>query len=168
MEFRETEQIARAIDEATAGMPAEQLGRSPAEGKWSPAQTLEHLSLAFGSTARVMRKLVTSGDGEAVRPNARQRLAAFVVTGLGYLPSGRKAPPFTVPSGLAPEEALRQIRANLAEMDAALASAEQRFGNRLRVEHPLIGPMTLKQWRRFHWVHTQHHMRQIASLRARS
>ena len=40
-----------AIDAATNGMTEEQLTFHP-EGKWSTAEILEHLSLAFGGTAR--------------------------------------------------------------------------------------------------------------------
>jgi hypothetical protein len=30
----------------------------------------------------------------------------------------------------------------------------------------VLGPLTIPQWRRFHLVHTQHHMKQVARLRA--
>jgi len=54
-------------------------------------------------------------------------------------------------------------------MDASLADAERRFGHRTRVLfHPILGPLTAQQWRRFHLVHGRHHLKQIeARLKGR-
>jgi hypothetical protein len=47
-------------------------------------------------------------------------------------------------------------------MDLALDGAAARFGARVKLmNHPIIGPLSVRQWRRFHWVHTRHHVRQI-------
>jgi hypothetical protein len=29
------------------------------------------------------------------------------------------------------------------------------------MDHLILGPLTAGQWRKFHWVHGQHHARQI-------
>jgi hypothetical protein len=29
------------------------------------------------------------------------------------------------------------------------------------LDHPFIGPLTADQWRKFHWVHGRHHIRQM-------
>lgn len=159
------QRVADAIERAVDGMTSEQLAWSPS-GKWSAANILEHLSITYGATARVMKKVAGRGGSPATRPAPYQRLATFVVTGLGIMPGGRKAPDMTVPTGLAPEAALASIRGHLAEMDAAFSAAAQCLpGNRPIADHPILGPLTLRQWRRFHWVHTRHHMKQIARLR---
>jgi hypothetical protein len=47
-------------------------------------------------------------------------------------------------------------------MDVALDEAELRFGPSVPLmDHPVLGPLTIDQWRTFHWVHTRHHARQI-------
>jgi hypothetical protein len=67
------------------------------------------------------------------------------------------------------EAALQTIRENLAAMDQGLAECEQRFGAQVKIaDHVVLGPLTIPQWRRFHWVHTRHHMKQIARLRGSS
>jgi hypothetical protein len=155
-----------AIETATAGMSAEQLERHP-EGKWSAAGILEHLSITFGGTARLMRKCMEGGKPLASAPTLKQRLAVQLVTGWGYFPTGRPAPEFSRPQGLSGEAALQTIRQNLVSMDQALAECEQRFGAQLKIaDHPVLGPLTIPQWRRFHLVHTRHHMKQIARLRS--
>ena len=162
------QRVQDAIEAATGGMSAQQLVQHP-EGKWSAAGILEHLSITFGGTARVMRKCLEGGKPLASAPTLKHRVATLLVTGWGYFPTGRPAPEFAVPKGLEGEAALRTIRENLAAMDQALAECEQRFGSEVRVaDHFVLGPLTIQQWRRFHLAHTQHHMKQIERLRGSS
>ncbi len=86
---------------------------------------------------------------------------------LGRFPPGVEAPARTVPKGMSGEAARDAIRRNLPAMDAVMIQCEARFGKRGKIaDHPILGPLSLRQWRRFHYVHTRHHMKQIA-LRSR-
>ncbi len=154
-----------AIEAATRGMDSEQLMRGP-ERKWSAAQILEHLSLAYSGTTKLMQRTLQAGAATATAPSIRDRIATGVVVGLRYMPGGRQAPEHTRPRGLNGGEALKAIRSNLCAMDAALDQCEQRFGSRCKLaNHPILGPLSIPQWRKFHWVHTRHHMKQIERLR---
>ena len=93
-------------------------------------------------------------------------MITLVVLDIGYFPTGRPAPEWTRPRGGAPEAALPAIRDNLAQMDSDITECERRFGGGILAVHPIIGPMTPQQWRKFHRIHTRHHMRQIAGLRS--
>jgi len=157
-----------AIEAAAGGMSAQQLDQHP-EGKWSAAGILEHLSITFGGTARLMRKCMEDGKPLGSAPTLKQRLATMLVTGWGYFPTGRPAPDFARPKGLEGGAALQSIRENLAAMDQALAECEQRFGSEVKIaDHVVLGPLTIPQWRRFHLAHTRHHMKQIERLRGSS
>jgi len=159
------QRVQEAIEAATGGMSAQQLVQHP-EGKWSAAGILEHLSITFGGTARLMRKCLEGGKPLASAPTLKHRLATLLVTGWGYFPTGRSAPEFSRPKGLDGATALQTIRENLAAMDQGLAECEQRFGAGVKIaDHVVLGPLTIPQWRRFHLVHTRHHMKQIARLR---
>lgn len=159
------QRVREAIEGATRGMSAEQLERHP-EGKWSAAGILEHLSITFGGTARLMRKCMEGGKPLGSAPTLKQRLAVMLVTGWGYFPTGRPAPEFARPKGMSGEAALQTIRENLAAMDQALAECEQRFGGEVKIaDHVVLGPLTIRQWRRFHLIHTRHHMKQIETLK---
>jgi hypothetical protein len=60
------------------------------------------------------------------------------------------------------KEALDLIRNNLAEMDRLHAECLARFGHRgYLANHPVLGPLTITQWPKFHWVHTRHHMKHV-------
>ena len=160
------QRVKEAIETATGGMTAQQLVQHP-EGKWSAAGILEHLSITYGGTAHLMRKCLEAGKPAGSAPTLKQRVAIWLVTGWGYFPTGRPAPDFTRPKGLDGETALRTILENLAAMDQGLAECEQRFGSAVKVaDHPVLGPLTVPQWRRFHLVHARHHMKQIDRLRS--
>jgi DinB superfamily len=156
-----------AIDAATAGMPPEQLPRRPAEGKWSVAEILEHLARAFNETLPGLKKCCERDRTIAKSATVYQRLATMLVVGLGYFPSGRPAPTMTVPRGMQAEESMNVIRYSLSTMDELLGRCEQRFGKAKLMNHPVLGPLAAWEWRKFHWVHTRHHMKQIAALRQR-
>jgi hypothetical protein len=162
----ELERTLKEIDSATVGMTDAQLAWHP-NGKWSSGDILEHLSLAFSNTVVGMRKRLESGRPTNRRPTAKERLHTFVLTRLGYFPTGRAAPEGVVPQGVPPREAFNSIRQNLIAMDGAIADCEARFGSKIKIaNHPSLGPLTAREWRRFHYVHTRHHMRQIRGLRA--
>ena len=153
------------IDNQTAGMTAADLERHP-PGKWSSADILEHLSLTFEGTRRNLQKCLDTGTRRATRPALRQRLAVLIVVELGRFPGAAEAPARTHPKGLPGEAALEAIRRNLAAMDRVMTECEARFGKRGKIaDHPILGALSLGQWRRFHRAHTRHHLRQIARLR---
>lgn len=88
------------------------------------------------------------------------------MVGLGYLPEGRTAPKNTTPRGLPPEQVLAEVSQKIAAMDAVIARAEEKYGKQTRLlDHPSLGPLRGQQWRKFHWVHGQHHVKQIRNLR---
>jgi hypothetical protein len=159
------QRVQDAIAEATRSMDVAQLTRHP-EGKWSAADILEHLDRTYTGTASHLQKCLDAGAPTASRATLARRLAVGIVVKLGYMPPGRKAPQFTLPKGLPPEEVLRSLPAHIADMDRVLAECQRRFGARRPLaDHPLLGPLNVDEWRKLHWVHTRHHIKQMARLR---
>jgi len=61
---------------------------------------------------------------------------------------------------------LSEIVPKIAEMDAVIASCERKFGSRRKLlDHPVLGPLTAAQWRKFHLVHGLHHVKQLRHLK---
>jgi hypothetical protein len=59
-----------------------------------------------------------------------------------------------------------EVGAKIVEMDAIIAQCEARFGRSSRLlDHPILGPLTAMQWRKFHFVHGRHHVKQLLRLR---
>jgi hypothetical protein len=159
------QRLQKAITSATLGMTVEDLGRHP-EGKWSTAEVLEHLYLTYTGTTKAFERVLEAGKPLARAPLLMDRMRTFVVTGLGHLPEGRNAPERTQPRGMTAGEVTREIGPRISAMDEVIAQCESRFGKRTRVlDHPILGPLTARQWRKFHWVHGQHHLKQIRKLR---
>jgi hypothetical protein len=159
------QRLQEAIASATDGMTAEGLRRHP-EGKWSAAEVLEHLYLTYTGTTKGFERCLQAGKPLARTPVLKDRMRTFVVTELGHLPEGRKAPERTVPRGMQAEEVAREIGPRISAMDEVISECEARFGKRTRlVDHPVLGPLTARQWRKFHWVHGRHHVKQIHKLR---
>jgi hypothetical protein len=162
------QRLQEAIASATRGMSAEDLRRYP-EGKWSTAEVLEHLYLSYTGTAKGFERCLQAGKPLARAPMLKDRMRTFVVTGLGHLPEGRKAPERTQPRGMPADEVVREIASRILAMDELITQCEARFGKRNRVlDHPVLGPLTARQWRKFHWVHGRHHLKQIQKLRQQS
>ena len=161
------ERLQKAIASATDGMSEEALNWHPA-GKWSTAEILEHLYLTYTGTTKGFERCLQSGKHLARLVTPQDRWRTWVVVGLGYLPEGRKAPKNTVPGGLPLPRVRTEIAAKIARMDAIIASAEERYGSQTRLlDHPILGPLRGCEWRRFHWVHGQHHLGQIRTLRGK-
>jgi hypothetical protein len=85
------------------------------------------------------------------------------------MPDGRTAPANTQPKGLGAEKMRDDVAAKIAAMDAIIAKCERRFGCGTKLlDHPILGPLTATQWRKFHLVHGRHHQKQILRLRESS
>ena len=161
------ERLQQAITSATQGMSVEDLQRHP-EGKWSATEVLEHLYHTYRGSVKGFERCLHEGKPLARPPQLMDRMRTLLVTGFGYLPEGRKAPERTRPRGMRADEVMREIGPRLSAMDDLITQCEVRFGRRTRVlDHPILGPLTARQWRKFHWVHGQHHLKQIQKLRQR-
>lgn len=155
-----------AIQSATSGMSDEQLAWHP-PGKWSSAEILEHLSLAYSRTTERMAPLLDQAQPELRRRTFREWVGGLLVLKLGQIPAGKKAPEALCPQGLSVSEARTQVADRLCLLDQAIAKCEAHFGPRQTVlVHTILGPLSTSEWRRFHCVHTLHHMKQILALRA--
>lgn len=156
--------LKRAHDEivaATGHLSAEQLARSVG-GKWSPALILEHLTLTFRLNVSALEKALAAGETKARRPSLSQWLSRVLVLDVGYFPPA-KAPDAVVPSGSIPPADVRAAIAEaLTALDATLDRAAERFGEGTPLlRHAFFAAMTVPQWRKFHWRHACHHMRQV-------
>jgi hypothetical protein len=159
-------QLQESISTATSGMTAEQLTWHP-EGKWSTTEILEHLLLTYSGTVRGFKRCLQSDRPIATSPAWKHQLSTLVVLKLQYFPKGRQAPAPTRPKGAPAEVVLPAIQENITAMDEAIRACERKFGNRVKlVDHPILGPLTADEWRKFHWLHARHHARQIRRLRS--
>ena len=159
------ERLQQAIASATRGMTSDELTRH-AEGKWCVAEILEHLYLTYTGTQKAFERCLKAGKPLAGVPTFKQRVAATAVTDFGYFPKGRKSPDPVLPRGMSVEKVVADIGPQIAAMDQVITQCEQRYGSRIKIlDHPVLGPLTARQWRKFHLAHGRHHVKQIVQRR---
>ena len=155
------EKLPEELEAAMDGATCDAMQKAPA-GKWNSAQIVEHLYLTYTNTIRGIAKCLDGGAPLATRATFKHRVKTFVVTGLGYLPEGAKAPERAVPRGMALEEVREKLTGEIQRMAAGLDDCERRFGANTKImDHPVLGPLTANEWRKFHWLHGRNHARQI-------
>lgn len=148
------------IDRTVGGADAGLLNRR-LEGKWSVGEILEHLTLAYTANRQTLEKVLASGELRARTPRLTQRFWRTVVIELGVFPRV-EAPDSTRPRGSVPaDRGVATIREALVALDETFGRVTARFGDRVPVAtHPFFAGLTVRQWTRFHWRHTHHHMKQ--------
>jgi hypothetical protein len=158
--FNETRRA--LLDELEALDPA-MLTAKPRAGKWSMLEIVEHLVLAERAVFKGLPDASRLVDGERGPGNhARYLLVLFI------LKSGvpvRVPSPEMVPRG---DRSLTELRRSWDESQDWLRSYVDRVGpdgvRRAVFEHPVAGPMTVKQAVRMLRVHLGGHVRQIRAL----
>ena len=150
-----------AIEEGTGRLSIETLQRE-VEGRWSIAEILEHLTLAFNANAAALGKALASGELRARQPTFKQALGRILVVDIGYFPRV-EAPATSKPHGTIPAgQMLSTIHRSLEFLDETLARPADKFGvDALVSNHPYFAGLNVAQWRKFHWRHTRHHMKQV-------
>jgi hypothetical protein len=133
-------------------------------GKWTCGQILEHLRLTFTGMTKGVLNVMAAGRPLGGRPTFKDRLRTFTVVKAGVMPSGRTAPKNLTPKDGLEADTMRRFYDDLVAMDATLMDAERRFGSRVKIlDHPFLGPLNIKEWRKFHRCHARHHLRQLAN-----
>jgi hypothetical protein len=159
------EELKQAVESAVDGLSTEQLSWHPA-AKWCAAEVLEHLYLTYTGTIKGFAKVLEAGKPLATQASMKQRVRTVVVVGFQHLPEGRQAPANTRPRGLPAEKVRSEVGVKIVEMDTIIAQCEARFGRDISLlDHPILGPLTAMQWRKFHFVHGRHHVKQLRRLR---
>jgi hypothetical protein len=169
------EKLQREITLSLEGMTASQTQFRPVKqgDKWTIQQIVQHLCLSYSSTEGGIRGRLEKGRPTLAAPTIQQRCIQLLITKLGYFPSGREAPSTVIPpevpvsteDQMAGELLASETARRLAHMDKILDEAESLFGTRRAVTHPILGSLSIAQWRLFHRTHGLHHVKQIWAIR---
>ena len=149
---------------STAGrVPAEKWLVSRAEGKWSPAEIVEHLSLAYD----VLLRELAGGAGMAIRTSLWQRIVLRLTIMPKLLrgepfPQGTRSPREIRPATASPDQAaaIASLRDRAARFDAAVSEA-RRKNPRTRLTHAYFGRSSLDNAVLLCARHMQHHQKQL-------
>jgi hypothetical protein len=144
-------------------VPAEKWLIPRADGKWSPAEVMEHLNLAYD----VLQRELAGGAGMQIRTKLWQRIVLRVtmVPKLlrgGAFPAGSRAPREIRPATAPPDQgaAITAFRDRAARFEAAAAEA-QRSQRRVRLTHAYFGSSSIPDAVLLCTRHIQHHQKQL-------
>lgn len=148
---------------AAESVPADRWTTPRAEGKWSPAEVLEHVSLAY----HVMSNELAGGPPMRIKTKAWQRLllrftmVPKIMRGDGF-PSGARSPKEIKPAtaNANQREAIDAFKKRAADFDVAVARAQD-SGRRVRLTHAYFGAMTLVDSVTLLARHLEHHVKQM-------
>jgi hypothetical protein len=138
--------------------------------RWNIQQIAGHLRLTYTATVEAMDSRIAKASATRAKPSAMQYLAQFALIRIGYFPRGRKAPGRVTASldecAATGSNLARELEIALSLMDARIDHAETIFGSHRRViNHMVLGPLSIDQWRKFHLIHGRHHIKQIMAIR---
>ena len=165
------DRLDRSIRAAIAGLSAAQTQATPVgrPDKWSIQQIIEHLLRTYRASAPAIQTRIEKGHPTLAITSVRQRAGQFVLIKLGLFPHGRQAPVAVCPAvqvaAQSGEELAEGIHRELIFLDDLIHRAESVFGNVRAATHGILGPLSMRQWRRFHLIHGRHHIKQIRAIR---
>lgn len=152
--LRHLERTRRELLHQLQTIPEETFFRQPDPETWSVALLMEHVALAEGSFARVIRRLRRVAQGEALEP---------VAVPAGELKGGKaQAPAIIRPKGGLSKAQIAQL---LAEQRAFLLAEVEKSGELLEhpatFPHPFFGELNGLGWLQTAVFHERHHLAQI-------
>jgi Protein of unknown function (DUF1569) len=140
--------------------------------KWNAQQVVEHLVMGYRLTTEALETRLKKGrlSRKHIRTHLQWTLQMMILR-FGVMPHGVPALDETMPTpGRFPAMSGRELsdllRRETEAMDAVLDTCRRRFGIERVGVHPLLGPLRVDQWRRFHAVHGSHHLTQLRSVLA--
>src|SRR5271156_3479024 len=168
------ERVVCQIESEVGGLPAETAQRHPKDLLyiWSAQQVIEHLVLGYRATSAALERRLNKGRLPSKRKRTwLQWLLQLMILTFGDIPKGVPATEETTPVAegfgvLDGRQLADLLRKEIDVMDTLLDQCRRRFGMERVATHPLLGPLRVDQWRRFHVVHGYHHLEQLRSILA--
>lgn len=148
---------------------------APMGDAWSPADNVRHLLKSNRPVARALRLpklLLLLRFGMT---NGRSRRYAEIVSTYrqalaGGVTAGRFAPRPLAPeerTGAARDRFVGELATSLDELAGAARRWSERALDRLRLPHPALGPLTVREMLFFTAYHNTHHVAGVAARRGR-
>ena len=132
--------------------------------QWSPGENLEHLRLAVRplNLALLLPRFALRVFG---RPRQHRPYEQVVEQYRARLASGAKATTPFIPASLAPgtdgERLIRVFRQAYATYAARLGRRDEAFLDSIRLPHPILGRLTVREMAFFTLYHLHHHHQAI-------
>jgi hypothetical protein len=150
----------RRVHQIAIALPDDSFSMVPPEGKWSPAEHLDHLTRSVQPLNRVlsMPRMVLRFFGrpnrqgrtyEELRQRYREKLTNGATAIGRYIPRARS---------ISKEALIRRYEAQMGRLVCRANSFKEEELDRYLLPHPLLGKITLREMFFFTIYHTYHHL----------
>ncbi|MGH9944334.1 MAG: DinB family protein [Pyrinomonadaceae bacterium] len=141
----------------------------PAEGHWSVAEIVEHLSLIEGGLTQLMGMMLNKIESAAGPPPETRHVEMAPFTLAHFIEQAREekyqAPEIARPrGGVAIADSLARMKDSRQRLHALRPRVEARDLSAALYPHPAFGPLNLYQWLAFIGIHEARHLGQIERL----
>jgi DinB family protein len=159
----------KAVDEFTASARAVDTARwtiPRGDGKWSPAQVVEHIALTYEYSRAVLNNSAPGPSAPRVlRPLVRMFFVNPVLKRGRFKPNGR-APAMFQPSSSpdGPVDLLSRLETAVRTFEDEVRAANQ--SGRATLDHPFFGTMPVADYLRLQAIHARHHRAQLPDAAA--
>ncbi len=138
----------------------------PRVSSWSPAQHAEHVLLATEGSLKGVLVLNRAADQASPVARGGPNWRGYWVLFLGRIPRGAQAPARVQPSAEPEPARLDKLFANVNSLldriqDLPAAEIAKLRG---RIDHPVLGGLSARQWIRFARIHLDHHLRLVRKI----
>lgn len=151
-------------------MPRELRGVTPAPGRWSVAEVLEHLALVESSIAKLIAKRGAEGREAGVGPETQTRTVLYTLDSARVLD---RREPTTAHERVSPRGGLLDADAAWAALTKAQAGVREAVIGvdglalgEITYPHRTLGTLDLYQWITFTATHEMRHIAQIREIAA--
>jgi hypothetical protein len=127
--------------------------------KWSLHQQLEHLNITGRSTPPRIEEALESNSSPEAAQNSSTLFKNFEIERHTEI-----APEFSLPKGTKLSKLLRtyqRLEEQFLELKPKLEQIESHPGKR---EHPILGPLSAREWLMFMAIHQDHHLNIIHDI----
>jgi len=163
LDFLECErEVLRA---SVAAVPRELHDRAPAEGRWTVAQILEHLTYVEGAIGRLLRKHAAEAAEHGAETESTSVMERLDMARMADRERKISAPEFLIPRGeLDSETALTRLEELRADTREALAASSGLPLGKVSAPHPALGMLDGYQWVLALGGHEGRHRAQIEEI----
>jgi len=131
-------------------------------GAWSPAEIVEHLALVERSSSIAIKRTLSQPAADDALVQSTAKLDPIIRDAVARRGMKVNAPDPVKPNGqFGPWPAALENFLEFRDRNLELAKADPRELEAHILPHPLLGPMTLRQWLEFVAAHTERHCLQI-------
>jgi len=126
---------------------------------WSLHQQLEHLNITGRSTPPRILEALQAKDSPEQSHHAGLLFSTFKIERFT-----EKAPEFSWPKGNMPQKLLRtfqRLQTQILELEPLLTQIVAHLGKR---QHPILGPLSAREWLLFMAIHQNHHLQIILDI----